>query len=1113
MECFSCKADIPEGSRFCIQCGAPLPIVCPYCDSTNLPHAKFCAHCGNKLPAGASVDPSETVPRSSSTTAPEANASAERRQLTVVFCDLVGSTALASRLDPEDMRDVLAAYRQYVAETVTRWDGFVAKHMGDGVLAYFGYPYADEHDAERAVRASLALAGAVDQIHGSVELQVRIGISTGLVVVGDLVGSGEAQERGIVGETPNLAARLQALAEPGTVVIGPGTRGLLGDLFEYQDLGTVAFKGFSEPVRAYRVLRPSAVESRFEALHPGTLTPLVGREEEIELLLRRWRRAKCGEGQVVLLSGEPGIGKSRIAAALQEGIAAEPHVRLRYFCSPHHTESAFHPTIRQLERAAGFAHDDPGGIKLDKLQALLAPTASPRDDLALLADLLSLPTGDRFPPIDLTPQRKKERTFDALLGQFEALARRKPVLAIFEDAHWADPTSRELLDLFVDRVPRLRLLLLVTFRPEFQSPWTGQPHVTTMTLSRFGQRDGLALVARILGSDGALPAAIVEEIVERTDGVPLFLEELTKAVLETGANDNSARAVSTSPSPPFVVPATLYASLMARLDRLGPAAKEVAQIGAALGREFSHAQLAAVTGDDEAALHAALERLNEAGLVFRRGAVPHTTYLFKHALVQDAAYGTLLREPRRGLHGRIVDAFEARFPEIAAGQPEILAHHCTEAGRAEQAVSYRLTAGRRAVARSAMTEAAAHLRKGLDLLGGLPDGEWRQRQELELLVLLGQALVATSGFGAAAVGEAFARARQLCEQLDEPAAQFAPVLWGQWAQHLNRGEMAPSHHIAEQVLRQGEADGDPGLLAVGHGLRGVTRYHLGEFTESGADLEQAFALFDPAQRAFYAAVLPVDGHVAVQVYSSRNLVCLGYLDQAERRIAQALQEARQLSHAYTLAWALNLGWIGQYGIRSEQDLLRDADELMALTVEHGFQQFRAMAGMERGRCLAALGQESEGIAQFTLALAEFRALEPVSMLDMPILFALMADAHSRAGAAEAGLQLLAEAEHLVEKAGDCWSEAEIHRVRGNVEKRAGDRASAEKSFQRAIQVAQRQNARLFELRASTDLGQLWRDQERRDEALDLLAPVYAWFTEGFETPDLKQARMLLQELA
>jgi class 3 adenylate cyclase len=666
-----------------------------------------------------------------------AQVDAERRQLTVMFCDLVGSTALSTRHDPEDLRKLIGAYHRCIADTVARLAGFVAKYMGDGVLVYFGYPQAHEDDAERAVRAGLAVIEAVGGLPAREDLRVRLGIATGLAVVGDLIGSGAAQERGVVGETPNLAARLQGLAAPNALVIGEATRRQIGGLFDLEDLGPQQLAGFGEPQPAWRVIGESGMLSRFEALRSGT-TPLVGRDEEIELLIRRWQQARTGEGRVVLVSGEPGIGKSRLTAALSEQIGSEPHTRLRYFCSPYHQDSAFYPFIAQLERAAGFARDDMVEAKLGKLRALLAPGTRDDEDLALLSELLSLPSSAA--DLNLSPQRKREKLFEALLGQLEAEARRRPVLMVFEDAHWIDPTSRELLDLTVDRVRHLPVLLGITFRPEFRPPWGGRAHVTSLALNRLGEREGEALVQKLAGN-AALTAEIVAEIVERTDGVPLFVEELTKAVLESAAQEDRVAAVLGAASlAALSVPATLHASLMARLDRLGPATKEIAQIGAVLGREFAYELIEPVAQRPEKDLQAALDHLSEAGLLFCRGTVPHASYLFKHALVQDAAYSTLLRERRQELHARLAAALDQHFADLVERQPELLAHHLTAAGNTERAVDQWLKAGQHAAVRLAYVEAIAHLEQGLDLLHSLPGSPVRNGREIELQLALGLCL-------------------------------------------------------------------------------------------------------------------------------------------------------------------------------------------------------------------------------------------------------------------------------------------------------------------------------------------------------------------------------------
>ena len=644
-----------------------------------------------------------------------------------MFCDLVGSTALSARLDPEDLRAVIGRYHACVVETVSRFDGFVAKYMGDGVLVYFGYPQAHEDDAEQAVRAGLALVNAVGEMEAPGQFQLRIGIATGLVVVGDLIGAGSAQEQAIVRETPNLAARLQALAEPNAIVIAESTRRLIGALFELADLGPQSLKGFAEPQRAWRVLAENRALGRFEALRSGA-TPLVGREEEIELLLRRWTGANRGEGQVVLLAGEAGIGKSRLAAALIERVAAEPHTRLRYFCSPQHTDSALYPIIGQMERAAGLAHDDTPGAKLDKLDALLAPSSTSPEDAGLLAEMLSLANDGRYPVLALPPEQRRARTLAALIAQVEALARQFPVLMIFEDAHWSDPTSLEAFGRTIDRIANLRVLLVMTFRPEYAPPWIGQPQVTMLTINRLAVGEAGTLIDRIAGNH-ALPAGVRRDIIERTDGIPLFVEEMTKAVLEAGS-ERAARDLAAVPFAAVAVPASLHASLMARLDRLG-AAKRVAQIGAAIGRDFSHALVAAVVGEPETELGAALDRLVAAGLLFRQGVPPHATYLFKHALVQDAAYGTLLREGRRALHARIADILERRFAEIAERQPELLARHYAEAGLIEKAARLWGKAGQQSLERSALVEAIEQMSRALALIAALPATTALRREQLE----------------------------------------------------------------------------------------------------------------------------------------------------------------------------------------------------------------------------------------------------------------------------------------------------------------------------------------------------------------------------------------------
>ena len=839
---------------------------------------------------------------------PKTQDTAERRQVTVMFSDLVGSTALSARMDPEDLREVISAYQRCVAETVRRFDGFVAKYMGDGVLVYFGYPQAHEDDAERAVRAGLELIGAVSALKPNAPLQTRVGIATGLVVVGDLVGSGEAQERGIVGETPNLAARLQGIAEPNMVVIAEDTRKLLGNLFELQDLGAKDLKGIAGPVRAWAAVRASSVESRFEALHTTGLTALVGREEELELLLRRWSRAKTGEGQVVLLSGEAGIGKSRLTAALLERLASEPHTRLRYFCSPQHTDSALYPVISQMERAAGLAHGDTAQAKLDKLDAVLAQTSTPIQEAALFAEMLSLPNDGRYPALDLAPEQRRQRTLEALTAQLAGLARQQPVLMIFEDAHWIDPTSLEAFGRTVDRIKTLSVLLIVTFRPDFNAPWVGHSHVMFLALNRLGECETAAIIADLVGNKG-LPADVMAEILERTDGIPLFVEEMTKAVLEAEGEGEARRTVAAVPSPALAVPASLHASLMARLDRLGPA-KEVAQIGAAIGREFSHALLAAVARKPEAELSAALERLIGAGLLSRQGVPPHATYLFKHALVQDAAYGTLLREPRRALHARIAETLESQFAEIVERQPELLARHCTEAGLIEKAARLWGKAGQRSLARSALIEAVEQLRRALEQIATLPGTPALRREEIKLQVALANALMHTKGYAApepkAAVEQArllIERAEALGEPPEDPLLLFS-VFYGLWVANFVAFDGDVSRDLAAQFLALAEKQGTTVPLMIGHRLMATSLVGTGDIAKARAHCDKAIALYDPAEHRPLATRFGQDVGVAILFWRSWALWLLGYPEVALADADDALKNAREIGHAGTLMYIL-----------------------------------------------------------------------------------------------------------------------------------------------------------------------------------------------------------------
>jgi class 3 adenylate cyclase/predicted ATPase len=1049
---------------------------------------------------------------------PRAADTAERRQVTVMFSDLVGSTALSARMDPEDLRELISSYRKCVAEAVRRFDGFVARYFGDGVLVYFGYPEAHEDDAERAVRAGLELIVAVIALKTPASLQTRVGIATGLVVVGDLTGSGEAQERGIVGETPNLAARLQGIAEPNTVVIAEATRRLLGNLFELRDLGARDLKGVAEPVRAWVALRASTVESRFEALHPSGLTALVGREEETELLLRRWSRAKSGEGQVVLISGEAGIGKSRLTAALLESLAPEPHTRLRYFCSPQHTDSAFYPIIGQMERAAGLLHDDTPQQKLDKLDALIAQTSTSIQDAALIAEMLSLANDGRYPALELTPQQRRQKTLEALIAQIETLSRQSPVLMIFEDAHWADPTSLETFGRLVDRIRTLRVLLLVTLRPEFDAPWVGRPYVSALVINRLAEHEAGAMIDRIVGNM-LLSASIRQDIIERTDGIPLFVEEMTKAVLEGGSETAAKRTLAAVPSPALAVPASLHASLMARLDRLGGAAKELAQIAAAIGREFSHALLASVVSQPEAELRSALDRLIAAGLLFRRGVPPHVTYLFKHALVQDAAYGMLLREPRRALHARIAETIESEFAESAESRPELLARHWTEAGLIEKAADLWGKAGQRSLARSALVEAAEQLTRALDQLATLPDTSLLRREQIKLQVALVNALMHLKGYAALEPKAAIEKARQFIERAEalgdtpeDPLLLFS-VFYGAWAASYVAFNGDVTRELAAQFVALAEKQGQTVPLMIGHRLMGTSLLLTGDIAKGREHFDHAFALYDPAKHRPLATRFGQDVRVSILVYRALAQWMLGYPEAAIADADHAVEDARESGQAGTLMYAQFHTSLTNVLCAKYAEANTQSNDVIRLADEKGAALWKALATMQEGCVLALSGNAAEGIQMITSGIAAYRSTG--SRVYLPIFWSRLSRAYAELGQFDDAWRCIGEAMAGVETTMERWYGAEIHRVTGEIALKLPQLGSsqAETYFERALTLARVQQAKSWELRAAMSMARLWLDQDMREKARALLAPIYGWFTEGFDTRDLKEAKALLHTLA
>jgi predicted ATPase/class 3 adenylate cyclase len=1043
----------------------------------------------------------------------ESRDEAERRQLTVMFCDLVGSTALSARLDPEDFRRVIGAYHTCIAEVIGGYQGIVARYMGDGVFLYFGYPQAHEDDAEQAVRAGLALVEAVANLRTDFELKVRIGIATGTVVVGDLIGEGAAQEQAIVGETPNLAARLQAAAEPGMVVISASTRRVTGGHFEYLDLGPIALKGWTEPTPAWQVVGASEAVSRFEAQHTTRLTPLLGRDEEIDVLSRRWRDATQGEGRVVVLTGEPGIGKSHIALAFQERLQAEPHIRVRHYCSAHHTNSALFPFISQLERTARFERGDAPAEKFAKLEALLMQSgANAVHSVPILANLLSLPPSERYPLPELSPQKRKEATLAALMAQLERLSALQPVLVVFEDAHWIDPTSLELLAISVERLPHLRVLLLITARPEFVQPWPGHAHVTTLPLTRLNRRVGSAIIERIAAGK-TLPKEVTNQILARTDGVPLFVEELTKTVLEGGLlQERDDHYVLERPLPALAIPTTLHASLMARLDRLAPV-REVAQIGAVVGREFSYELLSVVAGLPKMKLDEALGQLVESELIFCRGEVPQAIYTFKHVLVRDAAYSGLLKSRRAQLHAAIASAFEQRFPEIIQAEPETLAHHLMEAGLNERAAGHWLQAGKKAAMRSANLEAIAHLQRGVEAVGCLPESSQRDRLDLDFQFALGPCLIATQGPASGKAMATFVRARELCERLGEPPEYLQIMFWVVTASVV-RGELPQAAEMIATLLRLAQAHGDrPALLNAMRGEAMILLF-MGRLADARKAIEGAFETFNASREAdrLSARSAGQDAGVADLALMSWALWLLGDVDTAVARMTAAFERAASIEHPHTHAYACYYASV-LHALRGEPAIAQGhAERCLALSEEHGFRQWRGLSRAIQGTCVTMLDPSSDALKEVMGALEEYRGAG--YQLGITALYVLLCRALLLLRQPEAALEVteqgLATAVHNTERI----FEAELYRLKARALLARGSDAmtSARPLLDQALVTARGQHARSLELRAATDLAILAIDQGRRDEARAILAPIYAWFTEGLDTQDLREAKAVLDQL-
>jgi class 3 adenylate cyclase/predicted ATPase len=1036
---------------------------------------------------------------------------AERRQVTVLFCDLVGSSSLANRLDLEEFRDVIHSFQHTCASVIRQFEGTISRYMGDGMLVLFGFPHAHEDDAERAVRAGLGMVQAVAGLQAPIgegePLAMRVGIATGLVVVGDLIGEGAAEEEAVLGEAPNLAARLQAFASPNYVVISSSTRCLVGERFTFEDLGAHEFKGFVAPVPVWRVIASRPVGSRFQAARLALLTPLVDRVDELGWLLGLWQSAVKGHGRAAFLAGEAGIGKSRIVEALREGVANEPRACLQFQCSPQFVNRALHPLIQHIENSAAIGHEDTDSSKLQKLSAWLASTTGDVHGLTILGALLSISAVDRSALSNMSAQRRKNLTFELLLRLMEPRAKDRPLLIVLEDLHWADPTTQEFLSQLIARVSGLAVLVVITFRPDFSPPWNG-PQVEQRELQRLPPGPAYGLVESVAG-DVRMPKAVIEQLVAKTDGVPLFLEELTRAVLGSGLLD----ADSSPGSPPLrlpalAIPATLQDSLMARLDQLGPA-KLVAQLASVIGREFSYPLLEAVAPLSPEQLRHGLHALEEAGLVYAEPSAVGEGYAFKHALVQEAAYQTLLRGRRRELHARIAEALEHRFPQTARDAPELVAHHWTEGADAPRGVACWLMAGQRASTRSEYVEAIGHLRRGIELTPQLRDPGERHRRELELLLALGPALMMTEGAGTPEVSRLYARTLELCADLPRSTLHFA-AHWGWWRASMDHRS---GRERADALLRLAQELGDPESMLQAHHGQWATLYMLGAHQECFRHIEAGLAQYDPEHHRSHAAIY--GGHDArVCALGERALACwlIGRVDEAVAHARSSLAWAEELSHVGSRVHALDYTLVLHKFRRDAPEVLRWAGVLVSYATEQHLRDHLAKGEFFRGWARALLDDADAGLREMREALASEQ--EAGTPEDFPLYYEMLAEVCARAGRYEEGLAAVAEGFAQAERGGLVYWNAELHRRRGELLFAAGsDTTAAIACLMEAMTCSRLQGARSLELRAALSLARLHRASADPIKAASVLRPVYEAFTQGFDTLDLIEARALLAELA
>jgi class 3 adenylate cyclase/predicted ATPase len=1124
MLCHKCQANNWQDAACCMRCGAELLQYCPACHKQCRPQAKFCDECGTPLAAKADAteelgkNEGQLELRISERIAPDA----QRRRLTVMFCDLVESTVLSERLDPEELREVMDAYQKRATNVVAQFGGHVAKYLGDGLLAYFGYPQARGDDVRRAVRAGLEIVAAMPQLNaelrhieliGQLPLRVRIGIHTGLAVVGDMGVGPYRDPMAAVGETPNVAARIQGFTSPDSVVVSAATQKLIETHFVCESLGLQILKGISAPMELHRVLREKTDESRIYGSGAANARPMVGRYNELGQLLEQWEQAKRGQSKIVLISGEAGIGKTRLMRELRAHVAREGYTHIEIRCLPHYQNTALYPAIEHVQRLLQFDCEDTPQQKLVKLEHKLKLYGlTPHEGVPLLASLLSLPHPEDYPPLDLSPAMRKQKTLQALIGLVVAEAERNPVLAVWEDVHWADPSTLELLDLFAQLTPAARILVLLIFRPDLKLSWDSRPHVTTLMINRLPGAEVRALVERLAEDDITTPE-IIDQIVSTADGVPLFAEELTRMLLESDRlKQQDDRYASASIRPGLGIPITLQDLLTARLDQV-PTARPVAQLAAILGREFRYDFLKVVSPWTEATLWRELSRLVETELLYQRGVLPHATYVFKHALIQEAAYQSLLKRTRKEYHARVANALEEHFPEVSETRPELIAHHLTAADLNQRAASYWYRAAQRAIERSANLEAIAQLRNGLNALRATPEGPERIQQELAMQSLLGMALIFAKGYSEREVEQAYARARELCRQLGETHLLY-PVLWGQWAYYLVRGNYEVSHDISRQLLAAAERQNDTDLLLEAHVTQGLSSFYGGSgLAAAHAHFKHADSLYDLQQHHAHALTYGQDPGVVSLAALSWVLWLQGYPEQGLAAHRKCLEMAKARSHQHSLAYALAYGATFRQFRRDLEAARNLAERGIALSTEHGFPIWAMAASYTLGWTLAHAGEAGKAVTCLRDAIQAWRAIG--AQVTRPHQLGLLADALAGTERPNEGLEVLKGAILEAQQTTERYYEPELYRLTGELllQSAVPDEEQACAAFNQSLECARELGAKSWELRTAMSLARLRLKQGAREQARRTLAKVYEWFIEGFDTPDLRDAKVLLAQSA